>query len=118
MMFKTSVAKTKFTNTCFTVWILSAPRHGMALKTKQGQGQELVKAFQSILSSRRKSSKIQTDQVTEFLHDNNIVFFLVNSGLKTSAVERFNRTFKNKMYKYFAYKNTPCYTPTVGKILE
>lgn len=47
-----SIATTKVTNTCFTEWILSAPRHGMVLKTKQGQ--ELVKAFQSILSSKRK----------------------------------------------------------------
>ena len=82
------------------------------LKTKQGQ--ELVKAFQMILSSGRKPNKLQTDQGTEFLNrvfqkllrDNNIDFFTVNSGLKASVVERFNRTFKNKMYKYFTAKNT------------
>ena len=77
------------------------------LKTKQGQ--KLVKAFQTILSSGRKPNKLQTDQGTEFLNrvfqkslrENNIDFFTVNSGLKASVVERFNRTFKNKMYKYF-----------------
>ena len=36
------------------------------LKTKQGQ--ELVKAFQTILSSGRKLLKLQTDQGTEFLN--------------------------------------------------
>ena len=35
------------------------------LKTKQGQ--ELLKAFKNILSSRRKPVKLQTDQGTEFL---------------------------------------------------
>lgn len=60
-MFKTSVAKTKFTNTCFTVWILLAPRHGPNGFKDETGSQELVKAFQSILSSRRKSSKLQTD---------------------------------------------------------
>ena len=30
----------------------------------------------------------------------------VKSGLKASVVERFNRTFKNKMYKYFTTKDT------------
>ena len=51
------------------------------LKTKQGQ--ELVKAFQMILASKRKPSKLQIDQGTEFLNrvfqkflrDNNIEFF-------------------------------------------
>ena len=36
------------------------------LKTKQGQ--ELVKGFQTILASRRKPLKLQTDQGTEFLN--------------------------------------------------
>ena len=69
------------------------------LKTKQGQ--ELVKAFQTILSSGRKPNKLQTDQGTEFLNrvfqkslrENNIDFFTVNSGLKASVVERFNKYF-------------------------
>ena len=53
----------------------------VSLKTKQGQ--ELVKAFQTILVSGRKPSKLQTDQSTEFLNrvfqkflrKNNIEFF-------------------------------------------
>ena len=96
------------------------------LKTKQGQ--ELVKAFQSILASARKPSKLQTDQGTEFLNrvfqkflrENNIEFFAVKSGLKASVVERLNRTFKNKMYKYFTAKNTLTYLDVlspVGKVL-
>ena len=82
------------------------------LKTKQGQ--ELVKAFQTILASARKPSKLQTDQGTEFLNrvfqkflrENKIEFLTVKSGLKASVVERFNRIFKNKIYKYFTAKNT------------
>ena len=96
----------------------------MPLKTKQGQ--ELVKAFQTILSSGRKPSKLQTDQGTEFLNrvfqkflrDNNIEFFTVNSGLKASVVERFNRTFKNKVYKYFTAKNTLTYIDVLPKLVK
>ena len=96
----------------------------MPLKTKQGQ--ELVKAFQTILSSGRKPNKLQTDQGTEFLNrvfqkflrENNIDFFTVNSGLKASAVERFNRTFKNKMYKYFTAKNTLTYIDVLPKLVK
>ena len=91
------------------------------LRTKQGQ--ELFKAFQTILSSGRKPSKLQTDQGTgflyrvfqKFLRDDNIRFFTVNSGLKASVVERFNRTFKNKMYKYFTAENTLTYIDVLPK---
>ena len=96
----------------------------VALKTKQGQ--ELVKAFQTILSSGRKPPTLQTDQGTEFLNrvfqkflrDNNTAFFTVKSGLKASVVERFNRTFKNKMYKYFTYKNTLCYIDVLPQLVK
>ena len=94
------------------------------LKTKQGQ--ELVKAFQTILLSGRKPNKLHTDQGTEFLNrvfqkflrENNIDFFTVNSGLKASVVERFNRTFKNKMYKYFTAKNTLTYIDVLPKLVK
>ena len=94
------------------------------LKTKQGQ--ELKKAFESILSSGRKPRKLQTDQGSEFLNrvfqkflrDNDIEFFTTNSGLKASVVERFNRTFKNKMYKYFTYKNTLCYIDVLPQLVK
>ena len=90
----------KYLLTCLDIF--SKYAFVVPLKTKQGQ--ELVKAFQTILSSGRKPSKLQTDQGTEFLNrvfqkflrENNIDFFTVNSGLKASVVERFNRTFKNK----------------------
>lgn len=90
------------------------------LPLKSKQGQELV------LSTGRKPSKLQTDQSTEFLdrmfqtylHDNNIDFFTVNSGLKASVVERFNRTIKNKMYKYFTAKNTLTYINVLSQLLS
>ena len=114
----------KYLLTC--VDIFSKYAWVVALKTKQGQ--ELVKAFQTILSSGRKPSKlhVQTDQGTEFLNrvfqkflrDNNIAFFTVKSGLKASVVERFKRTFKNKMYKYFTYKNTLCYIDVLPQLVK
>ena len=94
------------------------------LKTKQGQ--ELVKAFKTILASGRKPSKLQTDQGTEFLNcvfqkflrENKIEFFTVKSELKASVVERFNRTFKNKMYKYFTAKNTLTYINVLPQLVR
>ena len=80
-------------------------KYAWVLPLKSKQGQELVKAFQKILSTGRKPSKLQTDQGAEFLdrvfqiylHDNNIDFFTINSGLKASVIERFNRTIKKNV---------------------
>ena len=96
------------------------------VRLKPKQGQELVKSFQKILSSSRKPIKLQTDQGTEFwdrlfqklLREKNTDFFTVNSELKTSVVERFNRTFKNKMYKYLTVKNTLTYIGVVPQLVN
>ena len=45
-------------------------------------------------------------------------FFTVKSGLKASVVERFNRTFKNKMYKYFTTKDTLTYIDVLPKLVK
>ena len=45
-------------------------------------------------------------------------FFTVKSGVKASVVERFNRTFKNKMYKYFTAKNTLTYIDVLPKLVK
>ena len=97
----------KYLLTCIDIFTKYA--QVVPLKTKQGQ--ELVIAIQTILSSGRIPLKLQTDQGTKFLnhqfqkffHKKDIGFFTVNSGLKASVVERFNRTFKHKTYKYFTY---------------
>ena len=101
---------TKYLLTCIDIF----SKYAWAVPLKKKQGQELVKAFQTILASGGKPLKLQTDQGTEFLNrvfqkfirENNIEFFTVKSALKASVVELFNRTFKNKMYKYFTAKNT------------
>ena len=56
------------------------------LKTKQGQ--ELVKAFQIILTSGRKPNKLQTDQGTEFLNRGKITFTVFYSQLWAQSVSR------------------------------
>ena len=74
----------KYLLTCIDVF--SKYAWTVPLKTKMGQ--ELVKAFQTILSSGRKPNKLQTDQGKEFvnehfqklLRDKNIHYFTTNSG--------------------------------------
>ena len=110
----------------FLAYIDIFSKYAFVLPFKTKQGQELVKAFHKILSTGRKPIKLQTDQGTEFLNrvfqkflrDDNIDFFTVNSGLKASVVERSNRTFKNKMYKYFTAKNTLTYINVLPQLVS
>ena len=112
----------KYLLTCVDIF----SKYAWVIPLKTRQGQELVKALRTILSSGRKPLKLQTDKGTEFLNrqfqkflrDNNIHFFTVNSGLKASVIERFNRTFKNKMYKYFTAKNTLSYIDVLPQLVS
>lgn len=46
----------------------------------------------------------------EFLKNKNIHFRVVrNPDVKAAVIERFNRTLKERMWRYFTYKNTRCY---------
>ena len=112
----------KYLLTCIDIF----SKYAWVLPLKTKQGQELVKAFQKIFSTGRKPTKLQTGQGTEFLNrvfqkmlrDNNIDFFTVNSGLKASVVERFNRALKNKMYKYLTAKNTLTYINVLPQLVS
>ena len=71
---------------------------------KNKSGETLVNGFQLILDLGRSPEKLQTDKGPEFLNcnfqsllkENNIHFFTINSELKASVVERFNRTLKTR----------------------
>ena len=74
----------KYLLTCIDVF----SKYAWTVPLKPKMGQELVKAFQTILSSGRKPNKLQTDQGKEFvnehfqklLRDKNIHYFTTNSG--------------------------------------
>lgn len=48
----------------------------------------------------------------------NIVHFATGSDLKTSVVERFNRTLKERMWKYFTAHNTHRYVDIVQDLVK
>jgi Chromo (CHRromatin Organisation MOdifier) domain len=75
----------------------------------------------------RHPAHLQTDKGTEFLNkkfqsmlkSNAIRFYTTeNSDIKASVVERFNRTLKTKMWKYFTYKNTYRYIDILQDLLH
>ena len=82
---------------------------------KNKQADTFLEAFKKIINSgNRKPNRLQSDQGTEFinekfkkyLNDIDVQHYFVNSELKASVVERFNRTIKEKIYRYFTLKNT------------
>ena len=89
-------------------------RYGWARPLKSKQGLEVKKAFESIFREGRIPDRIQSDQGTEFenrhvralFQEHNIELFSVKSAYKAAIVERWNRTLKTKLWKYFTAKNT------------
>ena len=85
----------------------------LALKDKTADS--LLKAFQNILKqSDRQPKKIHTDRGSEFINrklqsflkEKGIGFYHTFNDTKASIVERFNRTLKQRMYRYFTLKGT------------
>ena len=70
---------------------------------------------------------IQTDKGSEFLgkplqawfKENNVHFFVSeNDDIKCSIVERFNRTLKTKLWRYFTHKNTLTFLDVLNDFVE
>jgi hypothetical protein len=81
------------------------------------EGNSILLAFIEILKTGRKPVKIQSDEGKEFLNSafknyltkENISLYIVNSELKASVVERFNRTLKEKMWRNFTFRGKYVY---------
>ncbi|MBN3304855.1 TRPM5 protein, partial [Amia calva] len=77
-------------------------------------GRAVTRAFEDILGQGRCPKKLQTDKGKEFLNRefqnllkrHKIHHFTTGNELKASVVERFNRTMKTKMWRYFTAVNT------------
>lgn len=102
-------------------------RYAFAEPIKRKTGKEVTSAFKRMLrKSKRKPTKIQTDLGREFfnqdfksfLRDNNIVLYSTSSDMKCALVERFNRTLKEKMFRYFTHHNTLRYLDILPKLMS
>jgi hypothetical protein len=85
-----------------------------ALPLKKKDSKNVIEAFERIFVDRRPL-KLQTDKGKEFvntafqqkLRDLKVQFYTSqNDDIKASIAERFNRTLKTKMWKYFTHRNT------------
>ena len=98
-----------------------------AVPLKDKTGKSVATAFEKIVKeSDRKPMKLWVDKGTEFynnvmdqfLRENKIDRYSSESEFKAAVVERFNRTLKTNMYKYFTAKNTFRYVDVLDKLLH
>src|ERR1700755_1427738 len=84
-----------------------------AIPIKQKTGNDISKAFEYIFKERIPR-KIHTDKGIEFINKptqelfkkHKIHWFATENEKKAQVVERFNRTLKSKMWKYFTQNKT------------
>ena len=97
-----------------------------AVALKKKDARTVAEAFESIIDER-KPSKLQTDKGKEFvntffqgkLHDHGIQFYVSqNEDIKASVVERFNRTLKTKMWKFFTHHSTYRYVDVLNDMIH
>ena len=84
-------------------------------------------AFEKILkrSQGRQRQNLQTDNGKEFYNKHfqalmkrkNIHHFSTSGDTKASIVERFNRTLKERLYRYFTNKNTLTFLPVLQDLV-
>lgn len=101
-------------------------KYAWVVPLKKKTGDELCSAFKKIFAKGRYPIKLNTDQGKEFdnkkvktlLHNRGIMFFTTRSDKKAAVVERFNRTLKNKMWRYFTFKNTHKYIDVLADLVR
>jgi hypothetical protein len=109
--------------------VFSKYLHLVPLKSKTGKA--VAEAFVSILKdprySKRRSLTVQTDKGKEFqnkpfrdmLRREGIEHRTrKNPDVKSAVVERAHRSIRDKIYKYFSYKNTYRYLDVLEKFVD
>jgi transposase InsO family protein len=100
-------------------------KYAFAIPVKNKSGIVVKKAFEKVFKEK-KPDLLQTDRGTEFLNPTvqnylkylDIHYFTTfNTKFKCSIVERFNRTLKSKMFKYFTANGTRKYLIALPKIV-
>ena len=102
-------------------------KYAWVVPLKDKTGKSLVEAFTIIFKSGRRPIRLQTDKGTEFtnrvfqkfLREHDVHFFTThNEETKASVVERFNRTLKTKMWKFFTHKETLTYLDVLDDMMD
>ena len=95
------------------------------LKTKSSS--DMIQAFEQLMPEIGKFQKLQTDMGREFLNrpfqtwlkQHHVEhFYTQNFDTKASIAERFIRTLKEKLWRYFTYTNSRRYVEVLPALVE
>lgn len=103
-------------------------KYAFARPMKKKDSETVKKCFESIFAEAKATPRhIQSDKGTEFVSKNvrnyfknkNINYYTTNNpDIKASIVERFQRTLKMKMWRYFTHNNTYRYIDILKDLLH
>ena len=113
----------------FLLFIIDAfDKHGWVRPLKDKTAKSITQAVQDVLQTvQRKPLHFMTDKGGEFVNhpfkqlmsENNINFYTSqNEETKAAFVERLQRSFKNKMFRYFTNKQTLRYVDVLQDIMK
>lgn len=95
-------------------------KYGWIIPLKNKTGEKVAKALQSIFKERRPE-KLWVDKGKEFYNKSVkdlITIYSTENEEKSSVVERWNRTMKEKMWKYFSANNTRKYINVLDALVK
>ena len=101
-------------------------KYGWIRELKDKKTESVSKAFGDILKSKRKPQMLWTDKGSEFiskhfkdfLKRNGIKLYHTQNEEKSSIVERWNRTMKDRMWKMFTVNNNTVYWDKIDKLVD
>ena len=101
-------------------------KYGWIWPLKNKTGLEVENAFKNIFAEGRVPEKLWVDKGKEFynqhvkklLDSDNITMYSTENEEKSTVVERWNRTMKNKMYKYFTTNMTRTYIDVLPEMVD
>jgi transposase InsO family protein len=100
-------------------------KYAWAIPIRRKTSDEMGTAFNKIIENR-KPIKVQSDRGSEFLNKsfqdllsrNGIGFYTTFNETKASVVERFNRTLKTRMWRYFTHVGRHRYIDIIDKLVN
>lgn len=101
-------------------------KYAWAIAIKDKRGNTVMNSFEKVFKERMPQY-IRTDRGTEYLNKNVLAYFKElgvkhftskNDDIKCAIVERFNRTLKGKMFKYFTYSGKHRYIDELKNLVD
>ena len=101
-------------------------KYAFVIPLKDKKGITIKNALEKIFKKRKpkflwtdNGKEFYNNQVNDLLEKNNIKLYSTNnSEIKSSVIERFNRTFKNMMYKKFTENNNTIFYNIIDKLVN